>query len=91
MGGSTRNFKDDGKDGTTCIERLLQLEGTFDIPITSWFGDVYMLDSTVLFFKEMGMETPQLFTPRPVIDSEATVCSYLKTYAEKCMFDVFVH
>ena len=37
------------------------------------------------------METPQLFAPRPVIDSAATVRLDLKTYAEKCMFDVFVH
>ena len=73
MGGSTRNFKDDGKDGTTCIERLLQLEGTFDIPITSWFGDVYMLEINILFAKEMGAETPRLFDPMPVIDNTATV------------------
>ena len=39
----------------------------------------------------MGTETPQIFAPRNVIDSTATVCSELKTYAEKCMFDSFVH
>ena len=55
------------------------------------FGDVYMLNSTTIFSKEMRTETPQIFDPRPVIDSAATVRSDLKTYAEKCMFDVFVH
>ena len=39
----------------------------------------------------MGTETSHLFAPRPAIDSAATVCSDLKTYSEKCMFDVFVH
>ena len=91
VGLSTSAAKDDGKSSTPRIERLIQPEGTSDIPITSSFGDVYMLDSTELFVKEMGTETPQLFAPRPVIDSSATVRSDLKTYADKYMFDVFVH
>ena len=86
VGGSTSAAKDDGKAGTLQIERLIQSERTSDIPIISWFGDVYILDSTILFVKEMGKETPQRFATRPVIDSVATVCSDSKTYAEKCMF-----
>ena len=91
VGGSTSTAKDDGKSGTPHLEMLLQLEGTSDIPIISWFGDVYMIYITVIFVKEMGTETPQLFAPRSVINTSVTVCSDLKTYAEKCMFDVFVH
>ena len=49
IGGSTSAAKDDGKSGTPCLERLLQSEGTSDIPIIRWFVDVYMLDSTALF------------------------------------------
>ena len=67
------------------------MEGTYDSLIISWFGDVYMLDSTTLFVKEMGMETPQFFNPTTVIDSAATVRSDFKTYADKCMLDDFVH
>ena len=37
------------------------------------------------------METPHLFSLKPVIDSAATVCSDLRAYAEKYVFDVFVH
>ena len=91
VGGSTSADKDYGKAGTPCLERLIQSEGASDSPIISWFGGVYMLDSTAPFFKEMGTETPQHFSPIPLIDSAATVRSDLKTYAEKCMFDVFVH
>ena len=91
VGGSTSAAKDDGKDGTPCLERLLHSEDTSDTLIISWFSDVYMIDSTTLFVKEINTEKPQIFAPRTVIDSAATVCSDLKTYAEKCMFDIFVH
>ena len=67
------------------------MEGTYDSLIISWFGDVYMLYSTTLFVREMGMETPQFFNPTTVIDSAATVCSDFKTYAEKFMLDYSVH
>ena len=50
-----------------------------------------MIDSNAFFIKKMGTKMPQLSAPRPVIDSAATVRSDLKIYAEKCMFDVFVH
>ena len=52
---------------------------------------MYMLDSTVIFVKEMGKEIPQLFATRPVINSASTVRLDLKTYADKFMFDVFVY
>ena len=65
------------------------MEGTSDSPIISWFGDVYILNRNKLFVNDTGMEMPQLFAPRLVIDSAATVCSDLKKYAEKSMFDVF--
>ena len=71
--GSTRSAKDDGKAGTPCLQMLLQSEGTYDILIISWFGDVYMLEINILFAKEMGAETPRLFDPMPVIDNTATV------------------
>ena len=90
-GRSTSAAENDGKDGTPCLERLLHPEGTSDSPIIRCFGDVYMLDITALFVKKMGTEIPQLFAPRHVIDGAAIFRSYLKTYAEKCMFDVFVH
>ena len=48
VGGSTSAAKDDGKAGTPRLERLFQLEGTSDSPIVSWFGDMYMLESTTL-------------------------------------------
>ena len=49
VGGYMRADKDCGKAGTPRLERLLQSEGTSDIPIIRWFVDVYMLDSTALF------------------------------------------
>ena len=51
VGGSTSADKDDGKSGTPSLERLFQSEDTSDTPIISWFGDVYMLDSTSIFVK----------------------------------------
>ena len=50
-----------------------------------------MIEINTIFVKEIGMETPQIFDPRTVINSTATVCSDLKTYSEKCMFDAFVY
>ena len=73
------------------IESLLQSKGTYDSLIIIWFGDVYMLDSTTLFVRDVGMETPQFFNPTTVIDSAATVRSDFKTYAEKCMLEYLVH
>ena len=50
--GSTSTAKDDGKSGTPYLEMLLQSEVTSDGPITSWFGDVNMLDSTAILLKK---------------------------------------
>ena len=82
LGGSTRAAKDDEKASTPCLESLLQLEITSDISIISWFSDVYMLDSTALFVNEMGTETTQIFALRSVVDSAATVHSYLNVLLE---------
>ena len=49
--GSTSADKDDGKSDTPSLESSLQSEGTSDGPIISYFGDLYMLDSTALFVK----------------------------------------
>ena len=75
--------KDNGKAYTPRIERLIQPEGNSDSRIISQFGDVYMIEINTIFVKEIGMETPQIFDPRTVINSTATVCSDLKTYAQK--------
>ena len=90
-GGSTSAAKNYGKAGTHLLDMLLQSEITSDISIIGQFSDVHTIDSTIFVAKEMGTETPQIFAPRSMIYSAATVRSDLTTYAEKCMFDVFVN
>ena len=91
VGGYMSATKDGGKSVTPRVERLFQLEGTSDIPIISWFGNVYMFYSTALFVKEMGTETPQLFTHRPLIDIAATVLLGLKyTPRNACLIFLYI-
>ena len=63
--------------------------------VTSWFGNPDLLDDADVFAREFGTSTPQLFPPQPVTThtSDSTNSAYdgLHRYAQKCMFDVFLH
>ena len=61
----------------------------------SWFGHADFLDDADAFVNEFGTTTPQLLPPQPVNphDSTSSNRAYdnLHQFAQKCMFDVFLH